>query len=482
MPSAPRSPSQRGMLRRGWIGVAQVVAVAAIAVGALAAIYAGRSTVREGFVALRYVRVGWLLAGFGAELVSMVGLAQLERSLLRGVGTRHTLRSVLATAYSSNAISVTVPIVGSSIATAYAFRDLRRAGARAEHVSMALTVAGVFSTVAFAVIAATGALITGNPAAAAVSLVASFLLAAAVAAIMVAMRFPRARTWLEGRVTSALRLSKRVIKRPRGQPRSVVTGALDRVGALHLGYRTAAVAFGWALVNWIADVACLACAIKAVGEPVPWTAILIIWTAGIGAASFSPVPAGLGIVDIVLIAALAAAGLHGTYAVAAALVYRSISLKVLITVVWLIYHRVAGRRRGYAPESAPPSRRSPAPLRPQRADVNPGPAHRRVTMRGLAEGRSMRGDSGIDERFAAYVRERGEHHLRVAVAAHRRLARGGGSRPSQLGQALPGLAAARYWRGSRRLPAAHHDQHAPVLLARSLAAGNPGGSVAGALL
>jgi RNA polymerase sigma-70 factor (sigma-E family) len=27
----------------------------------------------------------------------------------------------------------------------------------------------------------------------------------------------------------------------------------------------------------------------------------------------------------------------------------------------------------------------------------------------------MRGDSGIDERFAAYVRERGEHHLRVAV-------------------------------------------------------------------
>jgi uncharacterized membrane protein YbhN (UPF0104 family) len=63
------------------------------------------------------------------------------------------------------------------------------------------------------------------------------------------------------------------------------------------------------------------------------------------------VPAGLGIVDIVLIAALATAGLHGKYAVAAALVYRTISLKVLITVVWLIYHRVAVRRRGYAPGS-----------------------------------------------------------------------------------------------------------------------------------
>lgn len=152
----------------------------------------------------------------------------------------------------------------------------------------ALAATGVFSTVAFAVVAATGGLITGNPAAAAVSLAASFLLAAAVAAIVVAMRFPRARTWLVGHVTAALRLSRHVIKRPKGEPRSVVTGALDRVGTLHLGYRTAAGAFGWTLVNWIEDVACLVCAIKAVGEPVPWAAILIIWTAGIGAASFSP--------------------------------------------------------------------------------------------------------------------------------------------------------------------------------------------------
>ncbi len=351
------------MLRHGWIGAAQMVAVAAIAAGALAAIYAERSTLTEGFVALRHVRVGWLVAGFSAELASMVALAQLERSLLLGVGARHTLRSVLATAYSSNAISVTVPIIGSSIATAYAYRDFRRAGARAEHVSMALTVAGVFSTVAFAVVAATGALITGNPAAAALSLVTSFLLAVAVAAIVAAMRFPRARTWLAGRVTAALRLSKHVIKRPKGEPRSVVDGTLDRVGALRLGYRTAAGAFGWALVNWVADVACLVCAIKAVGEPVPWAVILIVWTAGIGAASFSPVPAGIGIVDIVLIAALATAGLQGKYAVAAALVYRSINLKVLITVLWLIYHHLVGRRRGSAPASARSSRRSTAPLR-----------------------------------------------------------------------------------------------------------------------
>lgn len=351
------------MLRRGWIGVAQVAGVAVIAVAALAAVYFGRSTVREGFLALRYVRVGWLVAGFSVELLSMVALAELERSLLRGLGVRHTLRSMLATAYSSNAISVSVPIIGSSIATAYAYRDFRRAGARAEHVSVALTVAGVFSTVAFAVVAAAGALLTGNPAAAAVSLVASLLLAAAVTAVAAAMHFPRARTWLRDRATAALQVSKHVIKRPRGDPRSVVTDALDRVVALRMGYRTAAGAFGWALLNWVADVACLVCSIKAVGEPVPWTAVLIVWTAGVGAASFSPVPAGLGVVDIVLIAALATAGLHGRYAMAAALVYRTISLKVLITAVWLTYHHIVGRRRGYAPEAAASSRRPTGSLR-----------------------------------------------------------------------------------------------------------------------
>jgi uncharacterized membrane protein YbhN (UPF0104 family) len=125
-------------------GAMQAAVAAAIAAGSVAAIYAERSTMCEGFGALPHAQADWLPAGFGAELASMVALAQLERSLLWGIGATHTLRSVLATAYSSNAISVTVPIIGSSIATAYAYRDLRRAGARPEHVTIALTMAGVF--------------------------------------------------------------------------------------------------------------------------------------------------------------------------------------------------------------------------------------------------------------------------------------------------------------------------------------------------
>jgi putative heme transporter len=343
-PAGRRAPG-RLPARFGWLHIAQVAAIAVIATGAAAAIYAERTTVSEGAVALRHIQIGWVLAGFGAELMSMVALAQLQRGLLRRVGARLTLRSVLATAYSSNAIAVTVPIAGSGIATAYAYRDFRRGGTAPELASIALTVAGVFSSVAFATVAAGGALVTGNPAAAAVALAAGVPLAAGVTATMVALRCPRARDWLTGHLIAALRLCKRVTGRPRGEPGSLVAGAVERVGALRLGYLTAVRAFGWALVNWIADVACLICAVKAAGEPVPWAAVLIIWSAGVGAAGFSPVPAGLGVADIVLIAAFAAAGLHNGKAVAAVFLYRIISLKPLISAGWVGYHFLTRRRR-----------------------------------------------------------------------------------------------------------------------------------------
>lgn len=342
--AAERQPPQKRLLRRGWVGIAQIVGCAAIAAAAAAAIYAERTSVRAGVSALHHIQVTWVLAGFAAEFMSMIALAQLERGMLRGVGARYTLRSVLATAYTTNVIAVTVPIVGSGIATAYGYREFRRAGTPPELVSMALTIAGVFSSVAFAIVVAAGALVTGNPAAATAALAGSVALGAAVLAIMLALRFPRARDWLISRVIAALRLSRRIVRRPRSEPGPLVTSALDRLGGLRLGYLNTGLSFGWAMVNWIADVACLVCAIKAVGEPVPWAAILIIWSAGMGAGSFSPVPAGIGVVDIVLIAALATAGLHDAKAVAAVLLYRIISLKPFISVGWLGYHFVANRR------------------------------------------------------------------------------------------------------------------------------------------
>ncbi len=100
------------------------------------------------------------------------------------------------------------------------------------------------------------------------------------------------------------------------------------------------------LVNWLADTACLAFALQAAGiTNLSVGKILLVWTAGAGAASLSPTPAGIGAVEIAMVAALAAAGVKGSHAVTAVLVYRAMTLKFGVTLWALIYHYLHGRRQ-----------------------------------------------------------------------------------------------------------------------------------------
>jgi hypothetical protein len=311
-----------------------------IAAGAGVAVYAERTTVAKGLAVLPHLRVGWLLAGIGAECLSMLAFGQLQRTLLRAGGARLSLGSVLGTVYRANVIAVAVPVIGSGIATASLYRDFRRSGAQAAQVSMALTVAGVLSSVAFAAVVAAGALVTGNPAAAGAAVAVAVLGVVLAVVVGLALHYPTMRSWLAARVIAVLRFSQRVIKRPRSDPEQAVNDLFTSAAGLRLGWRTVVVALGAALVNWLTDVACLVCALKAAGAGVPWSAILIVWTAGAGAASFSPSPAGIGVVDIVLIAALAGAGIPVAIAVATVLLYRIVTFKIVITVACLAYYRL----------------------------------------------------------------------------------------------------------------------------------------------
>jgi uncharacterized protein (TIRG00374 family) len=328
---------QPGLLLHGWKGVAQGAAMIAVAAGAGYAIYAERGTVRQGLAVLPHLRVGWLLAAIGAECLSMIAFGVLQRYMLRAGGARLSFGSVLLAAYRANATAVAVPVVGSGIATAQLFRDFRRAGAEAAQVSVALVVAGVVSSVAFAVTVTVGALVTGNPAAAGAAIAIAAAGVAVIAAVMLALRFPTARSRLVRVTTAVLGFTKKVARWPSGDPTELVENALGAIGGLRLGWGSGSIAFTAALVNWLTDVACLVCALKAAGGQVPWTAILIVWTAGAGAASFSPSPAGLGVVDIVLIAALSGAGIAVPIAVAAVVLYRIATFKIVITAICLAY-------------------------------------------------------------------------------------------------------------------------------------------------
>ena len=163
------------------------------------------------------------------------------------------------------------------------------------------------------------------------------------------LRHDRARARLVALADWAVRLARRVTGRPRRDVAQLLGTALQRAGSLRLGYGTVALAFGYALVNWLADVCCLVCAMFALGVPVPWTKILVAWTAASGAASFSPVPGGIGVVEVVLIAALVGIGVRAPAAVATTLLYRFLTFKIALTVFWFAYHYLQQRRAAGLP-------------------------------------------------------------------------------------------------------------------------------------
>ena len=330
--------------RRLWPAV-RAVAIVAIVTGSVVAVYAERATIRSGLASLRQSNLGWVVAGFGAECISMAAFALLQQRLLRAAGTRLTFGSLLAIAYTSSAVSLAVPVAGSGLAAAYTQRHFRALGADTATVSLALLIAGVVSTVAFAVIVAAGAVASGNPAAAVLGLLTSVCCAVAAALIVIVLHSPRGRYRLRPRAAAAIRLSQRLVHRPAGDPATIASAILQRLGSSDLGLPAIAVTFGYALVNWAADALCLAAAIAAIGVAVPWDKLLLVWSAGAAAGSFSPTPYGLGIVDIALITALTRAGLAPPDAVGAVLLYRIITFKILVTFGWIAYRYLQDHTR-----------------------------------------------------------------------------------------------------------------------------------------
>jgi uncharacterized protein (TIRG00374 family) len=280
----------------------------------------------------------------------MAAFALMQRRLLRTSGARLTVSTVMAMSYTSTAISVAVPILGSGMATAYTYRQLRRHAVDPASAGVALTIGGILSTVAFAVIVALGTILSGNPVAAALGLVGTLVLLAAAGLVFATLHWPRTRIRVEGIVIAVMRRVRRLRRRPDSDVASAVQGTLDQVRSLRLTTRTLSVTFGYAMLNWLADALCLALAILTVGAHLRWDRLLLVWSAGAGAASLCPTPGGLGVVDIVLIAALAGTGVPGPRAVAAVILYRIISFKIFVTFGWVVYRYIhEGRQPGAIP-------------------------------------------------------------------------------------------------------------------------------------
>ncbi|MEP6979510.1 MAG: hypothetical protein ABJA16_01980, partial [Nakamurella sp.] len=182
-------------------------------------------------------RWGWVAAAVAFEAFSMAALAREQRRLLGVGGTRLTLPPVMATVYAANAISVSLPLVGSTAAAMFAFTRYAAFGVERTVAAWALAVSGIYSAVSLTVLAGIGALISGSLLAA---LTGGTVLLAGVLPVVLLLTLlhrPRVRRITTLLTTAVVTRARRLFGR---RPASSTIGpVLDRMAELRLKPRDA---------------------------------------------------------------------------------------------------------------------------------------------------------------------------------------------------------------------------------------------------
>src|SRR5229473_1708893 len=195
---------------------AATVAVAALAVAGVAE----RAEVAASFAVLGHLHWLWVPAAVLLESASMAAFAIMLRRLLAAGGASVGVRPMLATAYAANAVSVSVPLAGPALATAFTFRRFTRQGADAPLAGWSLL--------------AGGGLASGNFLVTAVAVASGVLTVAVLVATAAAARQPRLRAALERPAGWTLQQGSRMLRRPVAEPRQTIRAWAERLGSLQL--------------------------------------------------------------------------------------------------------------------------------------------------------------------------------------------------------------------------------------------------------
>ena len=366
--------------------MAGLAAAGAALAAVTAAGWAERTTVTASFTVLAHLHWLWIPAALLLESASMAAFAIMLRRLLAAGGARVGVRPMLATAYAANAVSVSVPLAGPALATAFTFRRFTRQGADAPLAGWSLLAGGVTSSAAAALIVVGGGLASGNIVVTAVTVPGGVLAVAVLVAAVAAVRRPRLRDALERPAGWMLRQGSRMLRRPAADPGQTIQAWAQRLGSLRLSPAGWTTATGLALANWLADAAVLAVSIRATGATVPWHDLLLVYGSGIAAQSLNLTPGGLGVTEGSLGLALVATGLGTSQALAAVLLYRLASFWLVALAGWLVvfWLRRPQARRGPTP--------SPQPRRPRA---------KRASRAGCARGSAAARAAGLARRLAA---------------------------------------------------------------------------------
>ena len=351
-PDPPIVAPGRAWWSKAWPVVKVVVALAAVGIAAWA--ISGKTDELRGVsVYLDRLHWTWVIVAALAEVACYLALSQLQRRLLRAGRVRIPVRQMFGITMAGSAIQSSFP-GGSVVYLAYLFRQFRRWGA---DDLLAAWVILAFNIVTFAALAAISAV--------GLALAASEgstydLVEAILGILLVAMLFLLAvseRRRLLPHVTRAVRLSQRLLKKPRADtpPADVVAHWVRELAVVSPSKAVWARAAVMSLSNWLADLSCLALSFMAVGVAVPWRGLLLAYGAGQLASTLPITPGGLGAVEGSLTVALVTFGGATESTVAAVLIYRILSFWLVLPVGWASWAvvAVAGRRNPPLPVQVP---------------------------------------------------------------------------------------------------------------------------------
>jgi len=344
-PGAARAgsgPAQTRPRRHRWVRTVLVLLAAGVIV---TVVVLDRHALGQSLSALGGLDPRWFLLAIFCELVSLVAFGLSRRRLLRADGAQARFSSVMAITYAGNALSMSIPFAGAQLAVVFSYQQFRRRGLDPAVTGWALGVSAIASSSALAIVLVVGALVGGAPVANAVGFLGAAVFALPAITVILALRYPRARVVANRVIAWALGLVRRIIRKPGLDP-DALDDFLRQLAGIRLRWHQYPEVFALAVVNWLADCACLACAIKATGEPVPWAGLLLAYGAGAVAGSTGVTPGGFLIVEAALTAALAATGMPPARALAAVLAYRLVNFWMILLGggITLIFLRLRGSR------------------------------------------------------------------------------------------------------------------------------------------
>jgi putative heme transporter len=337
------------------------VAVAVLAAGAMAwVIVANRHTLAESLSSLGQLDFRWFALAIVCEGVSLTAFGLSRRRLLRADGHQAGFASVMAITYAGNALSMSVPFAGAQLAAVFSYQQFRRRGLDPALTGWALGISAIASSSALAIILIAGALTGGAPLATLAGLAGAAVFALPAVTVLLALRYPRARAVANKVLAYVIRLAGRVFRKPGIDP-AALDEFLTRLASISLRWPRYAEVFGLAALNWLADCACLACAIRATGEPIPWRGLVLAYGAGAAAGSTGVTPGGFGLVELALTAALVAAGLTTSRALTAVLAYRLINFWLILLGGGIAMIVLSRARESRIRRYTPPGQDPPAP-------------------------------------------------------------------------------------------------------------------------